>query len=168
MEDVYTSTGEPNNGEKPKLPSALNALTILTFIGCGLGLLWSLFLPVFNKFMLGMMEKAKASGSEMSSKQLEDMEKGRAVMELAQANLVPLMVIGLIGIALCIWGAVWMRKRRKDGFWIYTAGEIMPVIGSFIIMGTAQFTGAFSVILAVGLPIIFVILYALQLKHLTK
>ena len=29
----------PSTGEKPNIPSGINVLTILTFIGCGLGLL---------------------------------------------------------------------------------------------------------------------------------
>jgi type II secretory pathway component PulF len=89
-------------------------------------------------------------------------------MELMQANIVPLIAISVVGIALCFVGALWMRKRKKDGFWIYTGGELLPVIGSFIVMGTAQFTGVVSVLLAVGIPVLFVILYANQRKHLTN
>jgi hypothetical protein len=167
MEDVYT-TVQPTPAGAVKLPSGLNVLTILTFIGCGVGLLFSLLLPVFYKFMLGIMDKAKSSGKEFTTKELEDMEKGKTAMELAQANMVPLMIIGLVGIALCLVGAVWMRKLKKDGFWIYTAGELLPVLGTFIVLGTAQFTGVTSVLLAVGLPVLFVILYAMQRKHLVK
>ncbi|MEP7141619.1 MAG: DUF4064 domain-containing protein [Ferruginibacter sp.] len=155
-----------NEDGKPKLPSGLNVLTILTFIGCGIGLLFSLLTPVINKFFLSMMDKAKSSGAELTTKQLEDMEKGKAVMELTQANMVPLMIIGLAGIALCLVGAIWMRKRKKDGFWIYSGGELLPVIGNFIVLGTAQFTGAVSIIFAVCIPLLFVILYANQRKHL--
>ena len=151
---------------KPKLPSSLNVLTILTFIGCGISLLLMLLMPVINKFFLEMMNKARSSGQELSAKQLEDMEKGKAIMELSQANIVPLMIIGFIGILLCVVGAIWMRKRKKDGFWIYTGGELLPVIGNFIILGTAQFTGAMSIVFGVGIPVLFVILYAMQRKYL--
>jgi hypothetical protein len=157
-----------NEDGKPKLPSGLNVLTILTFIGCGIGLLISLLTPVISKFFLSMMDKAKSSGAELSSKQLEDMEKSKAVMELTQANMVPLMIIGLAGIALCIVGAIWMRKLKKDGFWIYAGGELLPVIGNFIVLGTAQFANTVSVIFAVGIPVLFVILYANQRKHLIR
>ncbi len=153
---------------KPKLPSGLNVLTILTFVGSGIGLLFALLMPFLNKFLLGMMDKAKSSGAEMSTKQLEDMEKGKAVMELTQANLIPLMVVGFIGIALCVIGAIMMRKLKKDGYLIYVGGELLPVIGGFIILGTAQFTGVFSVIMGVGLPLLFVVLYTMQRKYLIK
>ena len=151
---------------KTKLPSSLNVLTILTFIGCGISLLLMLLMPVINKFFLEMMNKARSSGQELSAKQLEDMEKGKAIMELSQANIVPLMIIGFIGILLCVVGAIWMRKRKMDGFWIYTGGELLPVIGNFIILGTAQFTGAMSIVFGVGIPVLFVILYAMQRKYL--
>jgi hypothetical protein len=168
MTDLNTPANKPEFSEdgKAKLPSGINILTILTFIGCGIGLLFVLLTPVLNKFFLGMMEKAKSSGAELTTKQLTDIEKGQAVIELTQANMLPLMVIGLLGITLCLIGALWMRKLKKDGFWIYVGGELLPVIGSFIILGTAQFTGVTSILMGIGLPLLFVILYAMQRKYL--
>lgn len=170
MTDLNTPANKLEFSEdgKAKLPSGINILTILTFIGCGIGLLFVLFTPVLNKFFLGMMEKAKSSGAELTTKQLTDIEKGQAVIELTQANMIPLMVIGLLGIALCLVGALWMRKLKKDGFWIYVGGELLPVIGSFIILGTAQFTGVTSILMGIGLPLLFVILYAMQRKYLVN
>jgi len=153
---------------KPKLPSGINVLTILTFIGSGLGLVFLLLTPVINKWLLGVMQKSQSSGAELSAKQYADIEKGKAVMELTQANMVPLMVIGIISIALCIAGALWMRKLKKDGFYIYAGGELLPIIGNFIVLGTAQYNGVFSIVMAVGLPLLFVILYFRQFKYLTN
>ena len=87
-----------------KLPTGLNVLTILTFVGCGVMLIWTLCWPMFNKFMLNFMDKAKSSGTELSAKQLEDMEKGKAAIEMTQANIVPLMIISLVGVALMFSG----------------------------------------------------------------
>jgi len=171
---IYTMTETPATTDqlefsedgKAKIPSGLNILTILTFVGCGIGILFSLLTPVINKFFLGMMEKAQTSGADLTAKQLKDMEDGKAVIALTQANMVPLMAVGIIGIALCLAGAIMMRKLKKDGYWIYVGGELMPVIGNFIILGTAQFTGVTSMIIGVGLPLLFVVLYTLQRKHL--
>ncbi len=153
-------------GERPTLPSGLKTLTILTFIGCGLGLLYTLAAPMLNKFFLSMMDKAASSGQEMTTKQLEDIQKGRAAIELIQNNMVPILAISLVAIILCFIGALWMRNLKKDGFWIYTAGEILPVIGNFILLGSAQFTGVMSVLIGVGIPLLFIILYAMQRKYL--
>ena len=112
-----------DNNNKPKLPSGLNVLTILTFIGCAIFGLLTLLSPVINKFLLKMMDEATSSGRELSTKQLAEMEKGRAAIELAGQNMIPLMAIGMIGIILCFVGALWMRKLKKDGYWMYVAGE---------------------------------------------
>ena len=153
---------------KPKLPSGLNVLTILTFIGCGVFGLLTLFLRYFYNLSLGFINKALESGKDFSTKEMADMQKSKAAIELALQNVVPIMIIGLVGIALCFVGALWMRKFKRDGFWLYAAGELAPVIAGIIIMGTAQFTGIMSIVFGVGIPVIFVILYAIQRKHLTK
>lgn len=153
---------------KPKLPSGLNVLTILTFIGCTVFGLVTLFLPMIYKFALSMMEKATSSGQELSSKQLADMEKSKAAMELAQQNMIPLMIIGLAGIILCFVGALWMRKLKKDGYWMYVAGELAPLIAGVFILGTSQYTSIWSVIFSAGVPLVFVILYTMQRKYLVK
>jgi hypothetical protein len=154
--------------EQKKLPSGLNVLTILTFIGCTIFGLFTLLSPVINKFLLGIMDKAASSGQELSAKQLADMEKGRAGIALANQNMIPLMLIGMAGIILCFVGALWMRKYKKDGYWMYVAGELAPVLGSFLIMGTAQYTGVTSILIGIGIPVLFVILYTMQRKYLTE
>ena len=153
---------------KPKLPSGLNVLTILTFIGSAVFGLLTLLMPFLYKFLIGMMDKAVNSGKELSAKELAGMEKSRSLMELSQQNAIPLTIIGMAGIILCFVGALWMRKLKKDGYWMYVAGEIAPVLGSVFILGTAQYTGVSSILLGVGIPILFVVLYTLQRKHLVN
>jgi hypothetical protein len=153
---------------KPKLPTGLNVLTILTFVGCAFWGLITMLTPVIYKFFKGFTDKALSSGKELSAKQLAEIEKGRAAMELASQNMIPSMVIGMVGIVLCFVGALWMRKYKKDGYWIYVAGELAPVIGGLLLMGTAQFTGVSSILFGVGIPVLFVILYTMQRKYLTK
>lgn len=151
--------------EKPVLPQMLNVLTILTIIGCSILFLLSLASPAILKFSKNMMEKANTT--ELTPKELEEMEKGRKAIELSQNNLVPLMVLGLAGIALCFIGALMMRKLKKDGYWIYLAGQVVPFIGSLLIMGMAQFTGFSSLIIPI-ISLIFIILYTTQRKYLVR
>lgn len=153
---------------KAKLPGGLNVLTILTFIGCTIFGILTLLTPVINKFLSGFMDKAANSGQELTAKQLAEIEKGKVAMELASRNMIPLMVIGMVGIILCFIGALWMRKLKKDGYWMYVAGEIAPLVGGLLIMGTAQYNGVFSVLLGVGIPVLFVVLYTMQRKYLVK
>ena len=157
-----------NSDGKQVIPSGINTLTILTFIGSGLSLVFVGLTPFLNKLFLGFMDKARSSGTELTAKQMADMEKGKAVLELTSSNMIPLMAIGVVSIALCILGAVWMRKLKKDGFWIYVGGELLPVVGNFILLGTDQFTGVTSILMAVALPLLFVALYFRQMKYLVK
>ena len=169
MQDNYNTNDSltVNEFEKKPLPSGLNVLTILTFIGCALGLIFSIATPWILKFSLKMMEKASETSTELTPKQVTDMEVAKRSIELTQNNMVPSIIIGLIGIALCFVGALMMRKLKKDGFWLYVGGQLLPLIGSFILLGTAQFTGAMSYIMF-AIPLIFIVLYYMQMKHLTK
>ena len=115
-----------------------------------------------------MMDKAASSGQDFTPKQQADMEKGRAAIELATQHMVPIMIMGLAGVTLCFVGALWMRKLKKDGYWLYVAGELAPLIASYFILGTSQYTSVWSVVFAVGIPSIFVILYTTQRKYLVN
>ena len=117
-------------------------------------------------FSLKMIDMAMSSGKEITAKDLQRMEDAKKLIILTQANMVPLMITGVIGGVLCIVGAMMMRKYKKDGYWIYLGGEFLPLIASFVIMGTAQYNSAFSIIIGVGIPLLFALLYANQLKHL--
>lgn len=151
-----------------KMPSGLNVLTILTFIGCSLFALLSLLLPLIYDFALNLISKAASSGKEFSAKELAEMEKSKVALELARQNEIPIMIISLVGIALCFIGALWMRKYKKDGFWIYTAGQLLPLIGSALVMGTSQYSGVSSIVFGIGIPLIFIGLYATQRKYLVR
>lgn len=167
-QDTVADTLHHDDQNKPKLPSGLNVLTILTFIGCSILGLLTLFSPLINKFFLKIMDDAASSGKELTAKQLSDMEKGRAAIELANQHMIPMITIGMIGIILCFMGALWMRKLKKDGYWMYVAGELAPILAGISIMGTAQYTDIWTVFIWIGIPVIFVILYTLQRKHLVK
>ena len=128
-----------------KLPQMLNVLTILTYIGCGLGALLILFGFLGVGFLSSLAPKS-SQGTEISS----------AVAKYATLSL----VISLAGIALCFFGAMKMRNLQKVGFYIYVAGQLIPIIFTFATAGVSF--GVMGVII----PLVFVILYATQLKFL--
>lgn len=166
--EVYPEKTNFNGERRVQLPSSINVLTILTFIGSGIGLIFTALFPVINNFLLKMIDGQMESGRDISANDLAEMENGKAVIEASLANMIPLMVIGFIGIALCVVGAIWMRKLRKDGYWLYVAGEILPVLGGLILLGTDQYTGVMSVIISLGIPLIFIALYTMQLKFFRR
>lgn len=164
-ETTFTDTEKLSEFQPKSLPGALNVLTILTFIGCALGVIFTFATPWLMKFSLSMINKAAESGTDLTPKQIADMETQKRVIELTQSNMIPLLLIGAAGIVLCFIGALMMRKLKKDGFWIYVSGQILPIIGNLAIMGFAQFTGITSYLMFL-IPVVFIVLYARQRKYL--
>ncbi len=160
-EDVLAKT----DFDKPVLPQTLNILTILTIIGCSILFLFSLASPALMKFSKNIMEKSDVSA--MTPKQIEEMEKERRIMAISENNMIPLMALGIVGIILCFVGALMMRKLKKDGYWIYLAGQVVPFVGGLFILGMLQFSGFQSMIFPI-ISLIFIILYTTQRKYLVK
>ena len=165
IETTFSDTENLNEFQPKTLPKGLNVLTILTFIGCALLTILIIATPWMIKFFLNLMNKTSENSSNLTPKQIEDMETSRKVMEIQQNNMMPLLLIGAAGIILCFIGALMMRKLKKDGFWIYTAGQVLPIVGNIAIIGMAQFTGVTSYIMFL-IPFLFIFLYARQRKYL--
>lgn len=155
--------------EKPtKATGTLNVLTILTFIGSGIQIIMSAATPFLMSFSSKMMNKALEAGGELTPSQIADMEKAKAKMQLTTDNIIPLVSSGVIAGIGCIIAAIMMRKLKKDGFIIYAICELLPLVVGFIFLGLNQFDGIFSYILSIGIPVLFIVLYATQRKQLTN
>jgi ABC-type spermidine/putrescine transport system permease subunit II len=156
--------------DENKLPSTLNVLTILTFIGSGFAILIAAIMPWLIKLMKSFMEKAMTgdAAASLTPKQLDDMRKANEMYDLTLKNAnITIPVIIICAIASII-AAVMMRNRKKDGLTIYIAAEVLPLIVSIILMGFAKFTGVMNYIFEFGIPLLFIVLYIMQKKHLTK
>ncbi len=153
------------DGEKPTLPSGLNVLTILTFIGCALGFIggfWT-YINADKSYKTlqdaqGKMGDAPAWAKGMMGPEM--LEMSRKSME----NKLPILLLTLVGCALCLYGALEMRKLKKQGFMLWLVGEVLPLIGGIIFMGMGMFSG-FG-LAALLFPIIFIVLYLVQRKYL--
>lgn len=155
-----------NPMEENKLPTALNVLTILTFIGSGIGLISSCYnffaadKQVANmEDALTKMDKAPEFMKNMINQETLEMTKTMA------ANKFPILIFGLVGIILCVMGALQMRKLKMQGYYLWLIGEILPVIASVIFIGVGIFKGIAGIFLVIFL-LVFIILYTVQRKHL--
>jgi FtsH-binding integral membrane protein len=153
--------------DKDKLPETLNVLTILTFVGCGLQLLFSFVGYARAQASLDTIVAAENNENTPSfAKKL----MGPHALEIAQNSLenrLPILILTLVSCALCIYGAIQMRARKKQGFYIYLIGElVLPIITSAIFLGVAAMTGM-GAIFGFAIVAVFLILYAAQLKHLS-
>ncbi len=154
--------------EKTKLPGSINVLTILTFIGCGLGLISSVYNFFNAKSGLDKMEAAINSPEYENMPALAKKFLSPEALEMARKsyeNRVPINLIALIGIVLCIYGAMQMRKLKAQGYTVYVIGELLPLVSFVVFLGAASLTG-FAGIMTICFLLLFVILYTTQRKYL--
>ena len=167
MADLNQPANTENWLEEPKkLPSMLNVLTILTFIGNGLG-----FFSAFYSYFSAPSNYDKVVQAQDKMDQMPDIVKsmmgpdpvGNARKMLD--NRLPIMLLTLVGCLLCFYGALQMRKLKKTGFTIYILGDVVPLIGLFIFIGAATMSG-FAGLFGLVITLVFIILYATQLKYM--
>jgi hypothetical protein len=164
MSEVNRPAEQSSFLEEPhKMPDMINVLTILTFIGSGFGIIGSFW----------TFSRARASYEALSSINMDQLPgfakrlAGANPLETARRaleNRVPILLLGLIGCALCIYGAIQMRQLKKNGFTLYTIGELLPVISAIIFLGEGA--AGFGSIIAYCIYTLFIVLYATQLKYL--
>jgi hypothetical protein len=166
MSDIKQPATAENFLEEPfKLPSMLNVLTILTIIWNCISIPLSIFgfvrAPASYDAVVQAQDKIdQAPGFLKNMMGPDPVGTARRALE----NRMPIMLIGIVGAALCLYAAIEMRKQKKIGFSIYVIGDVVP-FASYIFIGTAGITG-FSAILGIGIVVTFIILYATQLKYL--
>ncbi len=163
------STIETNSIQKKSLPETLKVLCILSFIGIGL---FNFVSGIYNYAtidkkvieMEAQIQKVEDSGNSMAISILQDAQN--AVI-CAQQNKTSALIVSLISGLLCLAGVLMMWNLKKNGFFLYTIGELSPIIYTFLVIGVGKgtfgiLTSAFTIII----PLVFVILYSVQLKHM--
>lgn len=167
MADLNRPSGQESFLEEPgKMPGMINVVTILTFIGCAIALYFQ-----YYGFAHAQETYDTVVASQDKLDQVPAMFKKMmgpdpiGVARRSLDNRTPILLLGLVATGLCIYGAIEMRKLKKIGFWIYSIGEILPILTTCIFVGTAAFT---PLILGFTLffTALFIILYATQLKYL--
>jgi len=169
MADINRSTDQENwLGEPRKLPDTLNVLTILTFIGCGIGFIASViyFFNAQNIYDSAVAAQDRMDKAPEWAKSLQGPDP-IGIARHTLDNKLPIFVLGLVATSLCLYGAIQMRQWKKNGFTIYLIGELLPLLTSFLFIGASTLTG-FRGIMAFFFTGLFIILYATQLKHLKK
>jgi len=151
--------------EKPKIPTGINVLTILTFIWCA----YECYSAIKN-FIGGQQALEKLEEAQTKLESAPSWAKkmaGPEVMEMVRKgieNKIPILVIGLLATGLCVYGAMEMRKLKKQGYLLWLIGEILPWISALIFIGPiifSTFIGYFIIF-----PILFIILYTVNRKYL--
>ena len=166
------TTNQPANAENwleepsGKIPSMLNVLTILTYVGNGLGIISAFYSYItaasnYDKIVQAQDKLDQAPGFLKSLMGPDPV--GTAHRQLD--NRLPLLLLNLVGCLLCFYGALQMRKLKKTGFSIYIIGDLVPCIGLVLFIGATMLT-SFGGLFGIVIIIVFAILYATQLKYM--
>jgi hypothetical protein len=104
----------------------------------------------------------QGSGAEMVAKMGE---QAIAMGEKSVENAKPIGYSSIVLSIVSLLGVWWMWNLQKKGFWLHTLATVVGLITPFIFLG-----GGMMTLLGVGflavISIIFVILYAVNLKHM--
>jgi high-affinity nickel permease len=146
------------------LSGTLKVLTVLTFIGCGLAYLGTLY----NLYKAGSYETDRAKLESQLDQVGEDgfagemLKSSLDMMDKSYEYKYILFVSGLVFTTFCLIGAIKMRKQKKSGLPLYIIGELAPVVLTAVLIG---FSSIFMIVGAV-IALIFVFLYVSQRKNL--
>lgn len=167
MSQEINPTDTLNDFDNAKLPTALNVLTILTIIGCVILLLSEIWgFSTAKKSYEQTKELIESGKLSEQPKFLQNMMTPEmlAMQKKRVDNKLPILILGLVASGLCLYGAIEMRKRKKQGYTFWLIGEILPVITTLLFIGTTAFSG-FGLLFWL-FPIIFIILYTVNKKYL--
>jgi hypothetical protein len=161
-----------NENFKPKLPGNINVLTILTFIGCAIqliGSLWGFFTAKKNYEGLDkLMEQMNSENMPGWVKSMMgDPENMIKTITQSYENRIPIVLLSLAATALCFYGALQMRKLKKQGFPLYVIGELLPFLTQFLFIGAFAFTG-YAMYFGTAVALLFIFLYFFQRKYLVN
>ncbi len=135
-------------------PTFLTVLCILTWVGSGIGLISGL---------IGIIGASALEGIDM----------GDSALNATMENAKMIQYASFVCIILCIVVSVMMLQMKKTGFYLYLVGELAPLALSFLMLGSIGAAsglagGAMAAAGAIAaiFPIAFVVMYALNLKHM--
>lgn len=167
--EEYLDIEEANRGyqqQDGKIPVFLKVLCILTFVGAGMGILGSVYNILMNDFTIRSLEMQQNNPFGVFA------DYGQYIETLKKWGVVA-GCLNLLASALCLVGALMMWKLKKTGFFIYVAGQIIPFVVLYGLMGGAPAMGGpfagfamLGQVLGIIFPLAFVVMYSVNFKHL--
>jgi hypothetical protein len=161
MEETNTSAVEP-----AKRPTFITVLCILSFVG----ITFSLISGIMGYFTYSAMASAsdviKGLGGNTAGDQMgQAMSSAVDALGLDPSKMaMNSLVVALLNIPLLV-GVLMMWKQKKMGFYIYAAVDVIQAIVPFILVG--GLAGGLSGILYIIVAIAFIIMYGVNLKHMS-
>jgi hypothetical protein len=150
------------------MTATINVLSILTFIGCGIAFIsaiWSLYSSGKSMEQIALMQEQVDQMGETSETAANIMLQSIDMVKKQYDNRYLLLIVNLLSTGLCLFGAIEMRKMRKNGFYLWLTGELLPILITVAIIGFNLMGG---IVLGASLLFagVFIVLYGLQVKHM--
>jgi hypothetical protein len=148
-----------------KRPEFLTVLCIISYVGIGFAVfsaLIGLLIVTTGHSMMFMHQNNSIFGNIIDN--TDD------YVRMQQIN----SLIALIAALVCLAGVLMMWNLKKAGYFIYIIGEIVPPIATISLSGQSglseMFASLYILLLALGfiVPIAFIIMYGINLKHMTS
>jgi hypothetical protein len=148
---------------KPTVPNGINVLSILSFIGSGFQIVGGIAGYFMISYTVKSLPETRALEKSREMKPFSGFLKWSADATLKQYEYrLPILIVTIITALICIYGVVQMRKLKRQGFAIYSSAELaLPLF-------TAVVIDIWSSIFGFVIAILFIILFSVQRKHLTK
>jgi hypothetical protein len=171
MENPQTSPTVPPPA--PARPTFLTVLCILTFIGSAWGIFSSVSSymnanvtsSIIGQTMDEAKEKIKEESSGTDSQIAEKVVSGVSSL-VDPANMKKNALFMIVSNVLTLLGGILMFQLKKVGFWVYVAGTVLAILAPVIVYGATNILSLGMSIVYGFFGIIFVVLYAVNLKHL--
>lgn len=156
--DLLDSSKSEVTGKRPVF---ITVLCILTWVGSAAILFYAMVMLI----MFGSFEKLFTGNNALGDipNQLIEYYRWWKIT----------LYLTIFGSLLCVAGSVLMWTLRKIGYYIYILGQILPFVGSTMMIlsitkgeingGSIVFQLIFMII-----PIGFIVMYGTNLKHMTK
>jgi len=154
---------QPHSYTNDNFPQGIKVLSILTYVGSGLQILGSVFNYFMSAYSVKQLEKMKDIEKQPAMRGVSSFFKWSADATLKQyEHRLVLVLVSVSCAVLCIYGALQMRKLKKQGLVIYSIGEIIfPLV-------TLLLVGFWSAVFGLVVAVLFIILYVIQRKQFTS
>ena len=174
MENLQTaSVSAPTPSPGSARPTFLTVLCILTFIGSA----WGIIGNVRNYLGANTASQLISAATEESRQELQKSgDEGSKVADTVlnslgdmanPANIKKAAIFAIVASVLTLIGGFLMFQLKKTGFYTYVLGTVIGIVGPFVAFGTGG--NIFGLIISSAMAffgILFVVLYALNLKYL--
>lgn len=160
MEEQVTNT--------KKRPVFVTVLGILGFIGVGWQIVSGVMSMLAGAVTSAVSDVATEGLNNLDNVEGMNVEGTEALNDLASSATSSLTTLGIVNIVaalVCLLGIIWMWGLKKKGFFVYAIGEIAAPIATVVLVGFG-FGGAMAMV-GMIFPVIFIILWGLNLKHMS-